>query len=187
MDLTIRSGSAADHALCWALYRQAVLEGAAPHYSEAQRAAWAGAAEEPPWIAERLAAGRVWVAEAGDAVGFLVASGMVTAGGQAPEGTPSGAGAGDAGPGAGAAEERASAHIDLFFVRPDVRGKGVAAALYDAFEAAVGADAPGGRLTADASLLLRPFLERRGWQALDEEWVERDGVILNRFQMEKRL
>ncbi len=181
MDLTIRDGSVADSALCWALYRRAVLEGAAPHYTEPQRQAWAGDAEEAPWMAERLGAGRVWVAEAGDgtraAVGFLVASGL-EAGGIGAQDTPA-TRTPAADKGAGPA-----VHLDLFFVRPDMRRAGVAPALYAAFEASAGAR--GGLLTADASLFLRPFLERRGWRMIEEEWVERAGVWLNRFRMEKR-
>lgn len=99
-------------AVCHALYLRAVREGAAAHYTEAQRRAWAPSEACEPWFVERLESGRTWLAEdeAGPA-GFLT----------------------------GAEREGGAAHLDLFFVRPDTRRSGVAPALYDAFDRWAGA------------------------------------------------
>ena len=81
---------------------------------------------------------------------------------------------------------RADGLIDLAFVAPDVAGQGVAKPLYDAIEA----EAKGrglARLHAEASLLARPFFERQGWSVVGRQSVERDGVALTNFVMEKAL
>lgn len=72
--------------------------------------------------------------------------------------------------------------IDLAFVAPDCMGRGIAGALYDRIvEAAISQGLT--HLTADASHLLRPFLERRGWTVVRQQTVERDGVALTNFAM----
>jgi len=153
--IRLREGEPADSGTAWRLYRRAILEGAGARYTVAERRAWAGAEAEPPWLAERIAAGRIWLAGRGSAVeGFLVAAGL-----------------GSEGP----------AHLDLFFTAPEARGSGVAAALYDRFAAAAG----GRHLTTHASLYLRPFLERRGWRVVRADPSERSGEVLMRFLMER--
>jgi len=155
--IRVREGGPADSGAAWRLYRRAILEGAGAHYTEAERRAWAGAEAEPAWMADRIAAGRIWLAGRGRAAeGFLVAAGL-----------------GAEGP----------AHLDLFFVAPEARGTGVAAALHDRFAAAA-AQAGQGRLTTFASLHLRPFLERRGWRVVRADPAERGGAVLMRFVME---
>jgi len=77
-------------------------------------------------------------------------------------------------------------HLDMAFVLPEEMGRGTAAALYDALEArARAAGLP--RLTADASHLARPFLERRHWRVEAAESVERNGQYLDRFVMSRDL
>ncbi|MEM0934906.1 MAG: GNAT family N-acetyltransferase [Pseudomonadota bacterium] len=155
--LADHGASASDRGACWHIFARAVREGASPHYTEAQRRAWVPQETEPHWFAQRFAGGRTWLARRGGAPrGFLTALGLGS-----PEFAP---------------------HIDFFFVLPEERRSGLAGALYDGFEAAVG---PGSVMTAHASLMLRSFLERRGWAALGEEWVMRNGVRLNRVSMEK--
>lgn len=73
-------------------------------------------------------------------------------------------------------------HLDLFFVRPEARPLGVAAALYDSLIASAG-DAGHKTLTTHASLLARSFLSRRGWVVVGEERVMRHGVELTRYPM----
>lgn len=76
-------------------------------------------------------------------------------------------------------------HLDFLFVRPEWRGTGLAAALYDRmadWAAAAGHD----RLTVHASHLSRRFLARRGWQVVARESVARHGVDLVRWEMEWR-
>jgi len=84
-----------------ALFRRAVLEGAAEYYDASQRAAWAGAADAPPVWAERLGAQITLVAEdrAGRCAGFMTLG--------------------------------RDGHLDLAFVAPEAMGAGVAAALHD--------------------------------------------------------
>ncbi len=81
---------------------------------------------------------------------------------------------------------RDDGHLDLFFVRPEVKGDGTASALYDEMIAHA-RDAGLTRLTTFASHLARRFLERRNWQVTDTQQVERSGVMLVRFAMETTL
>jgi GNAT superfamily N-acetyltransferase len=117
--------------------------------------AWAPETTEPAWMAARIAAGRGWIAaRAGRDAGFLVAAGLD---GEGP------------------------ALLDLFFVRPEARGSGVASALLAAFDTA----AAGRPCTAFASLYLRPILERRGWRMVRADPTERSGEFLMRYLMER--
>lgn len=74
-------------------------------------------------------------------------------------------------------------HLDLFFIRPEARASGLAAALHDRLMAWAQARALP-RLTTDASHLARSFLEKHGWRVLGGESVERGGVALKRWKME---
>ena len=67
-------------------------------------------------------------------------------------------------------------YLDRLYVHRDWQGRGVASALCDAL--------PGARLT-HASLTARPFFERRGWHVVREQQVERRGVRLTNFVMER--
>lgn len=80
---------------------------------------------------------------------------------------------------------RRDGHLDLFFVRPRARGDGTAVALYAMLLAEARTNRHE-RLTTHASLYLRPFLERRGWQVTDTEDTVRFGVPMRRFAMELR-
>ena len=135
------------------VYLDAVHNGTAPHYSEAERAAWAprdGNYDHGEWTG-RLADGRTWVAETGATLqGFAT---LTRAG-----------------------------HLDLLFVRPGAWGAGVAGALYDRLLDDA-RDLGLTRLTTDASHLARRFLERRGWTVEAEERALRHGVRITRFAM----
>jgi putative acetyltransferase len=133
-----------------------VLNGAGAHYTAAERRAWVSGPAEPPWIAERLAAGHGWMAgRAGHGD-----EGLLTA--TAPD---------DAGP----------LLLDLFYVRPAAQGSGVASALLAAFDGA----AAGRPCTTFASLCLRPILEARGWRVVRPDPVARGDETLMRFVMER--
>ena len=67
-------------------------------------------------------------------------------------------------------------YLDRLYVHRDWQGRGVATALCGAL--------PGARLT-HASLTARPFFEKRGWHVVREQQVERRGVRLTNFVMEK--
>jgi putative acetyltransferase len=87
----------------------------------------------------------------------------------------------------GFAELRASAsHLDCLYTRHDTQGRGVATALLRAIE--VRACALGlSRLHTEASITARPFFERRGFRLLARQQVERNGIMLVNFRMEKTL
>ena len=69
-------------------------------------------------------------------------------------------------------------YLDRLYVHRDYQGRGIATTLLDAL--------PGATLT-HASLTARPFLERRGWQMVREQQVERHGVKLTNFVMVRRV
>ncbi len=73
-------------------------------------------------------------------------------------------------------------HLDFFFIRPEWRGSGMAAALHDRMADWV-ADRRLRAQTTYASHLCRRFLERRGWQMLERETAERNGGLLTRWKM----
>ncbi|MEO1223666.1 MAG: GNAT family N-acetyltransferase [Pseudomonadota bacterium] len=76
--------------------------------------------------------------------------------------------------------------VDLAFVAPEAMGTGVAKQLYERLLA----EASGMglcQLRTEASHLARPFFERQGWSVVNQQTVERDGVALTNFVMEKDL
>lgn len=72
-------------------------------------------------------------------------------------------------------------YLDRLYVRADHQGRGVGSVLCDLLERAAG-----GRVVTHASITARPFFERRGYRILREQQVERRGVLLTNFVMEKR-
>jgi len=77
-------------------------------------------------------------------------------------------------------------HLDMFYLRKDVVGRGIGRLLYEATEqAARGWDL--GRVFTEASVTARPFFERWGFRVVREQTVERRGVDLTNFAMEKPL
>lgn len=75
----------------------------------------------------------------------------------------------------------ADGYLDRLFVLPAWQRRGAAGALCDALER----HAAGRRITVHASLTARPFFERRGYRVLRAQEVERRGVRLTNFVMEK--
>lgn len=73
-------------------------------------------------------------------------------------------------------------YLDRLYVHKDRQGLGIATALCDRLERAV--DAP--VLTTHASITARPFFEGRGYRVLREQRVERHGVRMTNYVMEKR-
>ena len=76
----------------------------------------------------------------------------------------------------------ATGYLDRLYVHKDRQGRGVATALLGRLERAV--DAP--VLTTHASITARPFFEGRGYRVLREQRVERHGVQMTNYAMEKR-
>lgn len=73
-------------------------------------------------------------------------------------------------------------YLDRLYVHKDRQGLGIATALCDRLERAV--DAP--VITTHASITARSFFEGRGYRVLREQRVERHGVRMTNYVMEKR-
>ena len=82
------------------------------------------------------------------------------------------AGFGDLDPAAGC--------LDRLYVHKDLQGRGVATALCNALE-----EAAAGPVVTHASVTARPFFARRGYRVLRAQQVERRGVTLANYVMEK--
>lgn len=79
----------------------------------------------------------------------------------------------------------APGHIDMLYVHPDYKRMGVASALLELLVADAGSRGITS-LTTEASRTARPFFEQMGFSVLRAERVERDGVAIERFVMERR-
>lgn len=75
----------------------------------------------------------------------------------------------------------ATGYLDRLYVHKDFQGQGIASAICDALEQAVGA----AEFTTHASITARPFFEKRGYRVVREQQVERHGVLLANFIMKK--
>ena len=77
-------------------------------------------------------------------------------------------------------------YLDLAYVHPDHKGCGIGTKLYQDIEAEAlhkGLHV----LTTEASHLARPFFARHGWDEVEKQKIERHGVTLENFRMEKVL
>ena len=80
----------------------------------------------------------------------------------------------------------ATGYLDRLYVHRDFQGRGAASAIAEALEGyALGLGL--GRVTVHASRTARPFFQRRGYKTLYAQQVERRGVLLENFAMEKTL
>jgi len=75
----------------------------------------------------------------------------------------------------------ATGYLDRLYVHKDFQGRGIASAICDALEQAVGA----AEFTTHASITARPFFEKRGYRVIRERQVERHGVLLTNFIMKR--
>lgn len=71
-------------------------------------------------------------------------------------------------------------YLDRLYVHSDYQGKRVAAAICEQLEQAVQ-----GNIVTHASITARPFFENRGYKVVKEQQVERQGIFLTNFVMEK--
>lgn len=74
-------------------------------------------------------------------------------------------------------------YLDRLYVHKAYQGQGIATAICDRLESAIAE----GHILVHASLSARPFFEKRGYQVSKEQQVERGGVLLTNFQMEKKI
>lgn len=72
-------------------------------------------------------------------------------------------------------------YLDRLYVHADYQGKGVATMICDRLE-----QTAQGRITTHASITAKPFFEKRGFQVVKQQEVERQGVFLTNFVMEKK-
>lgn len=82
---------------------------------------------------------------------------------------------------AGFGDIDASGYLDRLYVHKDYQRQGVAAALCDRLEVYPQAS----RLVTHASITARPFFVARGYRVVREQQVERGGVLLTNYVMEK--
>ena len=82
--------------------------------------------------------------------------------------------------------DEAVGYLDRLYVLPAFRGQGIASALTGALEAQA-RSAGRTRILTHASLTARPFFERRGYRAVRRQTVERYGVTMDNFLMDKAL
>lgn len=71
-------------------------------------------------------------------------------------------------------------YLDRLFVHADYQGKGIATAICKQLEQAVE-----GKITTHASITAKPFFEKRGYKVMKKQEVERQGIFLTNFVMEK--
>lgn len=87
---------------------------------------------------------------------------------------------------AGFTDLEADGHLDMMFVSPDFQGQGVASLLYGAVEQQAVVQ-KNRRIYVEASLSARGFFERKGFNVIEAQMVERNQVFLKNFRMEKLL
>ena len=153
MTHNLRPYTPADSGALAQIFYDAIHTGAAAHYTQAQRTAWAAEVPTPEAWAKRLTGLWTFVAHGpGGPIGFF--------------------------------SLRPDGYLDLAFVAPLAMGQGAGAALLMATESR--AKTTGlTRLTTEASLAAHGFFLRHGWSEIAPQTVERHGVKLRNFRMEK--
>ncbi len=71
-------------------------------------------------------------------------------------------------------------YLDRLYVHADYQGRGIATAICNKLEQSVS-----GKIVTHASVTAKPFFEKRGYKVIKEQSVERHGVFLTNFVMEK--
>lgn len=74
-------------------------------------------------------------------------------------------------------------YLDRLYVHKDFQGKGIATAICDLLENEVNGDC----IQVHASITAKPFFLKRGYRIIKEQEVERQGVLLTNYLMEKSL
>ncbi len=74
-------------------------------------------------------------------------------------------------------------YLDRLFVHKEFQGRGIATAICDKLEKSTGAE----RVIVHASITAKPFFEKRGYRIIRRQKVERKGVFLINYLMEKLL
>lgn len=71
-------------------------------------------------------------------------------------------------------------YLDRLYVHADYQGKGIATAICSQLEQAIQ-----GKITTYASITAKPFFAKRGYKVIKKQEVERQGIFLTNFVMEK--
>lgn len=71
-------------------------------------------------------------------------------------------------------------YLDRLYVHADHQGKGIATAICDQLEKVIT-----GSVVTHASITARPFFEKRGYQVVRGQRVERQGIYLTNYVMRK--
>jgi len=71
-------------------------------------------------------------------------------------------------------------YLDRLYVHMDYQGKGIATAICDELEKTVH-----GNIITHASITAKPFFAKRGYRVIKEQQVERQGIFLTNYVMEK--
>lgn len=71
-------------------------------------------------------------------------------------------------------------YLDRLYVHADYQGQGIATALCDALEKAVPVP-----ITTHASITAKPFFQGRGYRVVKAQQVQRQGILLTNYVMEK--
>ena len=74
-----------------------------------------------------------------------------------------------------------SGYLDRLYVHKDYQRRGIATAICDKLERAVKVD----KIVTHASITAKPFFEQRGFTAIKEQQVVRNGIALTNYVMEK--
>lgn len=72
-------------------------------------------------------------------------------------------------------------YLDHLFVHANYQRNGIATAICNQLEQAVQ-----GNIITHASITARPFFEKRGYRVMKEQSVERQGIFLTNYIMEKK-
>lgn len=73
-------------------------------------------------------------------------------------------------------------YLDRLFVHADYQGKGIATAICNELEQSIE-----GKIVTHASITARPFFEKRGYKVIKEQQVEKQGIFLTNFVMQKNI
>lgn len=73
-------------------------------------------------------------------------------------------------------------YLDRLYVHKDFQDRGIASAICDRLEKRAE-----GKIVTHASVTAKPFFEHRGYRAVREQRVERNGVFLTNYVMEKMM
>ena len=85
---------------------------------------------------------------------------------------------------AGFTDLESDGHVDMMYVHPDFKGRGVANALMAKVEEAA-AEQKLGRLYTEASITAKPFFEKKGFRVIAPQTVHVRGQDLVNYRMEK--